>query len=53
MPLIVTDERQMTQLCQKLIGNALKFHREETSKVEISAVRNGDDWIIRDIPAAA
>jgi chemotaxis family two-component system sensor kinase Cph1 len=45
MPSIIADETQMTQLFQNLIGNALKFHGEEAPRVEISAVRKGDDWI--------
>jgi light-regulated signal transduction histidine kinase (bacteriophytochrome) len=45
MPSIVADEPQMTQLFQNLIGNALKFHGEEAPRVEISAVRKGNDWI--------
>jgi len=46
MPTIVADELQMTQLFQNLIGNALKFHGEESPKVNISAIRNENDWII-------
>ena len=45
MPSIIADETQMTQLFQNMIGNALKFHGEEAPRVEISAVRKGDDWI--------
>ena len=45
MPSIIADETQMTQLFQNLIGNALKFHGEEAPRVEISALRKGDDWI--------
>ncbi|MCX6678957.1 MAG: ATP-binding protein [Methanothrix sp.] len=45
MPSIIADESQMTQLFQNIIGNALKFHGEEAPRVEISAVRKGDDWI--------
>ena len=45
MPSIIADESQMTQLFQNMIGNALKFRGEEAPRVEISAVRKGDDWI--------
>ena len=45
MPSIIADETQMTQLFQNMIGNAMKFHGEEAPRVEISAVRKGDDWI--------
>jgi len=46
MPTIVADELQMTQLFQNLIGNALKFHGKEAPKVEVSAVRKDDNWIV-------
>ena len=45
MPSIIADETQMTQLFQNMIGNAMKFHGEEAPRVEISAVRKGEDWI--------
>jgi PAS domain S-box-containing protein len=46
MPTIVADKLQMTQLFQNLIGNALKFHGKEAPKVEISAVRKDNNWIV-------
>jgi len=45
MPSIVADEPQMTQLFQNLIGNALKFHGVEAPRVEISAAKEGTDWM--------
>jgi len=45
MPLIFADGPQVIQLFQNIIGNALKFHGEESPRVEISAVRKENDWI--------
>jgi light-regulated signal transduction histidine kinase (bacteriophytochrome) len=35
----------LTQLFQNLIGNAVKFHGEEAPRVEVSAQRNGNEWV--------
>ncbi|WP_428385701.1 sensor histidine kinase [Nevskia ramosa] len=45
LPTILGNERQMVQLFQNLIGNAVKFCRPEVAPVvEIAAERQGDDW---------
>lgn len=45
LPTILGNERQMVQLFQNLIGNAVKFCRPEVAPVvEIAAGRQGDDW---------
>lgn len=45
LPLVVADKRQLTQLLQNLIGNALKFHAEESPRVHISAEQEGAEWV--------
>jgi len=44
LPSVVGDASQLTQLFQNLIGNALKFRREEPPVVHIGAVRDGECW---------
>ncbi len=46
LPLVQADPSQMIQVMQNLIGNAIKFHREEEPPVvHISAAREGGEWI--------
>jgi len=42
LPTIMGDEGQLVQLFQNLIGNAIKFHREEAPQVHISAKRRNN-----------
>ncbi|HVT07640.1 MAG TPA: PAS domain S-box protein [Polyangia bacterium] len=39
------DEGQLTQVFQNLIGNAIKFRREEKPRVHVGARREGGDWV--------
>jgi light-regulated signal transduction histidine kinase (bacteriophytochrome) len=45
MPTIMVDEFQLVQLFQNLIGNAVKFCRENIPLVHIGAVRNESEWL--------
>ncbi len=45
LPKIVADEVQMTQLMQNLIGNAIKFHGDDSPKVNISYQGKGNEWL--------
>ncbi len=46
LPIIQADPSQMVQVMQNLIGNAIKFHREEVPPiVHISAMQEGNEWI--------
>jgi PAS domain S-box-containing protein len=45
LPCIRADKSQIIQLFQNLIGNAIKFHGEETPKIHISSYEEGDNWI--------
>ena len=41
----MADERQLGQLFQNLIANAIKFHGEESPRVHVSAERRPGDWL--------
>lgn len=46
LPTVVADKTQMLQLLQNLISNAIKFRREESPKIHLSARQEVSDWII-------
>jgi light-regulated signal transduction histidine kinase (bacteriophytochrome) len=45
LPTVMGDEIQLIQLFQNLIGNAIKFRREERLQVHISAVPREKEWV--------
>jgi light-regulated signal transduction histidine kinase (bacteriophytochrome) len=46
LPAIKTDETQLTQVFQNLVGNAIKYRSAEVPRVHISATKNGEnEWI--------
>lgn len=45
LPVINGDKAILTQLFQNLIANAVKFRGRSKPEVEVSAERNGADWI--------
>jgi len=45
LPPVVADKTQIGQLLQNLIGNAIKFHGEESPRIHVTAVRQGEEWI--------
>jgi PAS domain S-box-containing protein len=46
LPAIETDETQLTQVFQNLVGNAIKYRAAEAPRVHVSAKKNGDhEWI--------
>jgi PAS domain S-box-containing protein len=48
LPNIIGDRSQLVQLFQNLIGNALKYRREDSAPmIAVSAVNNRDEWIFR------
>lgn len=45
LPSVMADGPQILQLFQNLIGNALKFHGNDSPRVRIGAQRSGREWI--------
>jgi len=45
LPTVMADFSQMSRLFQNLIGNAIKFRRDESPRVHISAERKGNEWV--------
>ncbi len=45
LPKVVTDDIQLSQLFQNLIGNAVKFHGKDAPRVHVSAGNDGDKWV--------
>jgi PAS domain S-box-containing protein len=41
LPVIVTDENQLVQVFQNLVGNAIKYRGAATPRVHVSASKNG------------
>jgi chemotaxis family two-component system sensor kinase Cph1 len=42
----MADERQLVQLFQNLIGNAIKFCKDKSPEVHVSAEPRTDDWVV-------
>jgi PAS domain S-box-containing protein len=46
LPAIRTDDTQLTQVFQNLVGNAIKYRSAEVPRVHVSATKNGGkEWI--------
>jgi light-regulated signal transduction histidine kinase (bacteriophytochrome) len=45
LPVLAVHETSMMQVFQNLIGNALKFRGKESSRIHISARKDGEDWV--------
>jgi light-regulated signal transduction histidine kinase (bacteriophytochrome) len=46
LPALTTDETQLAQVFQNLVGNAIKYRSVEIPRVHISATKNGgNEWI--------
>jgi PAS domain S-box-containing protein len=46
LPTIVAERSQLLQVFQNLVGNALKFHKEnETPRVQVGSRRQGHEWL--------
>ena len=46
LPAITTDETQLAQVFQNLVGNAIKYRGAEVPHVHVSATKNGgNEWI--------
>ena len=44
LPQVTANDAQMTQLFQNLIGNAIKFRRDEPPKIHIGVERGNSEW---------
>jgi PAS domain S-box-containing protein len=44
LPTLPANERQLVQLFQNLVGNAVKFRAEAPPRVDIDAVLDGKEW---------
>ncbi len=47
LPTVTGDPAQLSQLFLNLIGNAIKYNQDGHPRVEISARRDGELWILR------
>lgn len=47
LPRVHADQNQLIQLLQNLIGNAIKFHRDEPPEVHITAQRQDNHWLFQ------
>jgi PAS domain S-box-containing protein len=45
LPTILADDAQLLQVFQNLIGNGIKFRRDEPPQIHVSAVKNQKEWI--------
>jgi signal transduction histidine kinase len=46
LPIVRSNDIHLVRLFQNLIGNAIKYRREEPVKIHITAERRGPDWVI-------
>jgi light-regulated signal transduction histidine kinase (bacteriophytochrome) len=45
LPTVFSDDIQILQLFQNLIGNSIKFHKEEPPRIHICAEQNEKEWV--------
>ena len=46
LPTVEGDASQLRQLFQNLVSNALEYSDEEPPRVEVTAERDGDTWVV-------
>jgi hypothetical protein len=46
LPAMMIDRVQFTQLFQNLIGNAIKFHGDQSPRIHVGARKKGEEYII-------
>jgi len=45
LPLVQGDRFQLVQLLYNLIGNAIKYRREQAPRIHVGAERQGEAWV--------
>jgi PAS domain S-box-containing protein len=45
LPTVSGDDTQLLQVFQNLIGNAIKFRRDDPAQIHVSAVKNKNEWV--------
>jgi PAS domain S-box-containing protein len=45
LPIVVADAPQLERVFMNLIGNAIKYRREEPPSVQVSAVKRAGEWL--------
>ena len=45
LPSVYARERELNQLLQNLIGNAIKYRTDTPPKISVTAESSGDDWL--------
>jgi chemotaxis family two-component system sensor kinase Cph1 len=46
LPAVDADPRQLRRVFQNLVGNAVKFRGKAAPRVEVSALRGREEWIV-------
>jgi signal transduction histidine kinase len=46
LPEVTGDPRQLRRVLQNLVGNAVKFRGDEPLRVEVSALRDSQEWVV-------
>jgi light-regulated signal transduction histidine kinase (bacteriophytochrome) len=46
LPMVIGNASQLNQLLQNLIGNAIKYHSEQSPEIHVSAVRENSLYVI-------
>jgi signal transduction histidine kinase len=46
LPEVAGDPRQLRRVLQNLLGNAVKFRAEDPLRVQVSALRDSQEWVI-------
>jgi signal transduction histidine kinase len=47
LPAVIGDEFQLIQLFQNLLSNALKFNTSPSPRIQISASKDGEEWVFK------
>ena len=46
LPEVEADPRQLRRVLQNLVSNALRFRRDDTVLIEVSALRDAREWVV-------